>query len=720
MDRRHHGIGQMSNLKEIAGNLKASSQKLHVVDSSVKALELVSEVPSGYVWPNVRSLNDSEIAHVVLVIAAGAVGKSTAARALAAKLNWPLVDAAKAQVGSYSLSGLLHDALGFESSYMSDVATGKAGVVIDALDEGHLKAGTSNFQEFLENICKLAGSNHTSSSIILFSRPDTAEIVKLFLKESNTNHSVMQLDFFTYSQACDFLDSRLNELHQKHPEKDYGIAQQHPKAYAELRDLRLREIAQALLSRPIPDVDKEWAEVAEFLGYAPVLSVLAEYLAVPNPHGAVSRRLGTSTNSHEVLVQIVQAIMEREQLKFQNQVCAKLLAQLPATEEWPNALDSYSADEQSVRLVARNLGLDIKVSLPAMLPDILRQQYEQDAAQFTADHPFLAGTSAVNVVFADYLLAKAAADQGVQAAVSPSPTVTTDSVGPFFYNFVASFAPRTEDAIDSTVAVIPERLLAPLLESHRRAQIDPATAMFLYVQTNTDGFLFFEKVSAKGKSKNHAEYMVTDISGVTVFESTLSRGVVVTDGGVTLGEPSKRFILGPAVTLRCSELDIAAGSLSVDAAGNTSPRSCVISAKVIRVLANLSVDVPTSNSLHIFGDVDWPALRPYMRGARPGLDVISSGSYVDLRAILKSFRQQAGSRPSVFKELLDRRVVKSSEGRKGFLRKLIALGIVYQATEHYYLETNELSKLGIGWHAVIDGVPTDAVLSFLARLQSMD
>lgn len=172
----------MRSLHDLVDSLVVSSHKLQIRDNSVRALSLPPSMAGEYVWPNLKAVDISAKAHIFLVQAAGAIGKSAAAAALAGRMRWPLVDAAKAQVGSYSLSGLLHDAFGFDSGYVVEVASGRAGIIVDALDEAHLRAGTTNFLAFLDNVGKIAGDSHDNVSVVLYSRPDTAEIVKLYLR----------------------------------------------------------------------------------------------------------------------------------------------------------------------------------------------------------------------------------------------------------------------------------------------------------------------------------------------------------------------------------------------------------------------------------------------------------------------------------------------------------------------------------------------------------
>ena len=477
----------MRSFHDLARSLTPYFNKLQILDDSICALKFVDDVPVGYVWPNVRATT-IEGARIVLVVAAGAVGKSAAAVALAGSLKWPLVDAAKAQVGSYSLSGLLHDALGFESNYIAEVASGRAGIIVDALDEAHLRAGTMNFQAFLDNITKIAGTGHQNTTIVAFSRPDTAEIVKLFLEETGTAYSLLDIDFFEHGQACDYLESRLAKLHYEHPGRNYNVAVRSASGYARLRDERMREIARTLLAKDVASIESAWADVAAFLGYAPVLSVLAEFLAVSNPYRELSRSLSLSGEASNILLRIIDDLLVREQGKFQEQVCQKLSAQLPALDDWPETEKAYSPEEQGVRLVARHLDLNIVEPPPVLLPSSLRSQYEQDAAQFTADHPFLAGSDAVNVVFGDYILAKAAVDQNCRLVIEPDPSKALRSVGPFFYQFVHQFAPIVNFVADEeqSQAHVEENLISLLVDSCTQSQISPTEPIFAHYQSGDD------------------------------------------------------------------------------------------------------------------------------------------------------------------------------------------------------------------------------------------
>lgn len=159
-----------------------------------RALSFIDATPDGFVWPDLREAQFPEGSRVVLIEAPGALGKSMAASATAATTGWPIVDTSAAQVGSYSLSGLIQDAFGISSTYLASLAEGAAGVVIDALDEAHLKAGTRNFEAFLDDLSRIAEESPGPTSFVLFSRPDTASLIKLHFDVSGHPLSRATLD----------------------------------------------------------------------------------------------------------------------------------------------------------------------------------------------------------------------------------------------------------------------------------------------------------------------------------------------------------------------------------------------------------------------------------------------------------------------------------------------------------------------------------------------
>ncbi|GGN18572.1 hypothetical protein GCM10011609_69560 [Lentzea pudingi] len=709
----------MKSLSDLMEKLVRIEKPVEKTDPTVTALNVSPSEPEGYVWPGLRDVNTADRARVVLIEAAGAVGKTAAATALASALNWPLVDAAKAQVGSYSLSGLIHDALGFESNFLSEVAIGRAGVIVDALDEAHLKAGTTNFYAFLENVRRLAdgAAESPSPNVILFSRPDTAELVRTFFAESGAPLSSVAIAFFDHSQACGFVISYIANQDRLFPDRDYGHALRNMEALNDLRDLRMKEIASALLTAEVDDLKERWLEVQSFLGYAPVLSVLGEYIAVRNPKAEQSVSIGSKLTARNVLLKIVSNLLEREHGKFQVQVNKKLLSMVSPHEEWRDSESAYNPSEQSIRLVSRRLGLALAISLPASLPPSIREPYEKDAVQFIADHPFIAGKGAVNVVFDDYIKAKAAVDIGCMTSLKPNSRESVKTVGPFFYQFVYEFT-RGED--DSDPVALEESLVPLILSSHAKSMAGMSPNSFAYFQSGEDAALMLAGHNSVRRSM--ITFDVVGLTGVLPLIDRVSRGIVITDGGIVMGATGESFMLGPEVMLVCNELEVVADIISVDptSRGEKQPPSRIRASKITVPNGKMSIEAPRPGSFEVVGDHSWPTLRKYLKEPVKGMYFIEQGRYVDLRAILRVFQQGLGHAPSVFAEKLDQGIVKNNPDRIAFLGKLQELKIVGKSGAYYYLDTDVLSKYGVGFSDIVQGEPTVNVMKFIGLLLGED
>lgn len=707
----------METLLQLAEELPNLTNPPALENGAPAALLIKETPPDGYIWPNLADWDASDGSKVLLIEAPGAVGKSAAAEALASTLKWPLIDASKAQVGSYSLSGLIQDALGFNSPFIGDIVAGRAGVIIDALDEAHLKAGTANFLAFLENIRKLSGvPGQGSSSIVLFSRADTAILVKESFIEAHCPLTTGRIDFFTHDQAQRYVRSYMAQQHRKFPKRYYDAPVRHVRPFAELLEQRLDEIARTLLSNQIGSAADHWQEVKGFLGYAPVLSVLGEFLAVANPYAERNSIDAPSRHARSILLTIISNLLAREQIKFQNQVRERLRASLPADLDWDGFDQIYSPSEQSVRLVEKVLNLRSIVPVPSSMPDAIREHYERDARQFTSDHPFVAGAGAVNVVFSDFIMAKAAVDRTCRLSLSPDPKNAVSSVGPFFYQFVHEFG-RSEVSTgeeDLQAAVITEDLIPVVLESQAQSAPADQWRRFTFAQRQDEAILILNDKFAG--AERALDFSITELSGALHLPRRLSRGLIATDSGLILGSRESRFILGPAGLIVANELVIDAETISIDP-GQKSLVS-IISSDNISVSGRLSIECPDRKSFAILSGDVVPALRPYVRHQTERPFFTDYGKLVDLRALLLAFRGGLRENPGVFGELLEKRIIKNSVSRQKYLRRLQALGLVFSKDAHYYLNTNRLASHGITFSDLHRGEPTTQILAFLKLLDS--
>lgn len=90
--------------------------------------------------------------------------------------------------------------------------------------------------------------------------------------------------------------------------------------------------------------------------------------------------------------------------------------------------------------------------------------------------------------------------------------------------------------------------------------------------------------------------------------------------------------------------------------------------------------------------------------------------YMNLRSVLRFFKQQAGSYPSIFADKLDQGIVKNNPARRRILQGLLDLNIIERVQDHYYLNTGKLSETGVDLPSLNSGEPNQAVLKLISDL----
>jgi len=101
------------------------------------------------------------------------------------------------------------------------------------------------------------------------------------LRLKGVSYASYVVDFFTEEGVVEFLGLQLDDMNRSAP-----VAERvHHRTYRDAFDEAIRLLFDALAKAVAPDVDEHsWVDVRirSFLGYAPVLSVLARYLRVGN------------------------------------------------------------------------------------------------------------------------------------------------------------------------------------------------------------------------------------------------------------------------------------------------------------------------------------------------------------------------------------------------------------------------------------------------------
>lgn len=673
------------------------------------AFEVSPKVIEHFVPPTFEIVDWPESAGVLVIEAPGAVGKTVTGEALASRLGWPLVRAEKAQVGSYSLSGLVNDALDF-SDYLSRVRDASAGLVVDSLDEAHLKAGTQNFLAFVQNIISIRAKEvgRTQPSIILLSRTDTAELIRLAFDDSEEPVAHVKLSFFDHDSALSFLGGHLRGRFAATGQADYNVAFAAPRPFEQLVDERFRQLMQILIGRRPRDLREDWESCDEFLGYAPVLTVIAESAACTNPARELADLRKSSLGSNEqLLLEICEKILLREQDKFSKNFLLKLRASLPAADGREILAETvYSPQEQLIRVFAQATDSVLASTPPFDLPDSLRPMYEDAVGQFLADHPFIRNGQFSSAVFKDFVYASLADNLAGKASLERSPSRSIRDAGPFFAGFFAYLAGG------APTPKVPESLVLQLASSWRQwFELTGIRDGFIEVHLmEGHGYLASSSVEQERIGVQPVrQFEIYDMSGAFAMPHVPNNFLFVTNQGVVLGERNRALNVGSASLVSASEIEIQADTLSFQGA-QKSVRAA-FAAEEVRAdyLSSYSV---SRQQLLIYADRVPQLLQPLQAHLGVGEHVIPFSDYVDLRAILLSLRRTVHTGICVPRDQLER-ILRGSSHRPVLLESLLRSEVLELEDDWYRLKPENLATVGFSLQDIKNGEPSRAILDYL-------
>lgn len=358
--------------------------------------------PSPFVPPQLVAESEAEpfAAEVVIVSSAAAVGKSTAAKYLAATAQVPLLDLARTHVSTNSLVGLLATDVARPQDPTVALQKGQLSVLIDALDEGRLLSGDANFEEFLRTSWELLLRDRTETripKIVLFGRDLAAQLVQTTLDVYGEDITVssLTLDFFDHDKAVEVVEAHAAATAQ---------ANGRPwTSSAPVRDT-ISTFFTAIESALTLDSGTVWADRQgrAFAGYAPVLAAIGTLLASESNPTRLKNALERSgaTRAWEVIERVAEAILEREREE-------KVVPQFERTASTAPAPELYDSDEQLTYLIQIVQQQPMRPTRRLTLSGQDSDTYQRMLGQHVPEHPFLQDGRLANDVLASIVLAYA-------------------------------------------------------------------------------------------------------------------------------------------------------------------------------------------------------------------------------------------------------------------------------------------------------------------------
>lgn len=542
-------------------------------------------------------------------------------------------------------------------------------MILDALDEAHIRAGTQNFEAFLEDVSGRLKAPRAQPVVVLFSRSETADLIALSLDIHEVPHASLTVDFFDQPRAEAFLAKRLDT---------------HAPRFAEARE-RFFSLVYRLLEAP---TSQPWNEqrVRSFLGYAPVLEAVADYLRVPNYQSLINELdevetrpdLGPSGMQWRFLGQIIAALLKRERDKVVTAVRGGLEAE--ATRQGFTGWDAlFSADEQCARVLAKVLNAPVRIPLTGTgMPQALLSRYEQAVGPNLSEHVFLGEQGGfANVVFAEYVYAWALTHGVRPLRLSLRPRLVEHRPSPILGRFVVALGRESDGSVTidgEDVGLIYESFLSQVTR-----QINVTMAMF---GNGTDVDCI---VSSDDKDVEEVLFRVGVSDSGIHLRRRLANGEVRVDADVRIGIPGVGFLLGPNVELTCGTLRLMTGVVDVDV-----ERDVVILAKSLAA-ESYDLRLRTFNNSRGRLRVFWPDLvYPWIQYRDEGLSEaphrLNSERAEVLYKFLLMFRRQRSRRIDTVRSTRwsSRQLVLRDE----LLEKAVASTVLRQESPYYVFNSD--------------------------------
>jgi hypothetical protein len=679
-----------------------------------------NEIPKRFVPPPLSlsaALTEAPKSPRVLIIsAAGAVGKSMLARSLAAARCAPIWDLAKSGVvGVNSLQGALLNAMGLAgyATFSNAVAKGQALLVIDALDEGRVKTNEAGFEALISDISKFAVGT-SLPSVVLLGRTQVSEFAWIVLETLGVSTALYSIDPFPREDAYRYIDLAISTSFRDAATRIEGYRT----AYEGARGILFEQLARALSA----DDNSNAAAEQFFLGYAPVLDAIAVLLAKEQNFERLKQELlkyesqGVPTRSRGLL--LVQHVIERILQREHEEKLAKLIQPALANDAhkygWSSWERLYTPQEQCERLLRHILKLPIQPK--GDLPPAISAAYEKQIATWLSEHPFLRdGVYFANVVFEGYLLSRGLAEDLAQAR-RPAEQYARSSVARpnrLLADFYFTRLPQNP--------LVPHEHLGILYDSFQAAETDQLHVRMTIDgvdpedveadSTNADATGEFEFLSSKNWGEGEStisvplEFRLTLPPGATLLFSRYLRDVeIVVPCSVRLESHSEDIRIGPAVSIRAQKLELLARRLTVEK--DTSGKAAIY--------ANSSVLLDSESCEHLIAEVPttygelkvrWPGSSSYpwtqfssvpdrSRKATPEQHEV----YRRFRRIATTFRSHGRGRLARYKGKIEhRRVLKGQLGER-LLEQLVADGVLTLEGRLYYWDDGQAEKhLGVSW-----------------------
>jgi len=694
---------------------KIDSQELDDFDYSINqtcSFKLIDNSNPKYVEP-IFSLQASTTeeasfneATVILISAAGATGKTSLTQHLSYELKAPIFDLSEHDpVASNSLTGLLYNSMNLSdfTDYSTKLKTGKATMIIDALDEGFLKTTVDGFYAFLDNIIKMS-TEAQGVPFVLLGRTNIVELVTLYLESKGVKVALLQIEPFTVDAAKSFIDKHVNSESKIKFEEQYKA----------VRDYIVDAIEGFFKNQS----EINHKQYLQFIGYAPVLLAISTLLNDNNNYHALLEDLKSNNRRNiQLVIDIIERILKRDKEEKIDKILLPTLIDGRDASFIESALkNTYTIEEQCARLLCKQLGEEYNPSITG--DTYFDVEYNKQIKSWLDEHPFLSNGKIQNVVFESYIIAKLIENEQYKDYVFLYLQSHFRNAYMLFYIFEELVNP--DKVVDKDFISYLFDSLKALDKKDHHSTMELTLQSLDQVTGNIEGELVFFKAN----NDNEDCYYVVRANKTDSLSLGSEISNMIIDLPLTIELSSNKTDFIPPAYIKCDTIVCASSEILLN--------SCLQNDNVVFECENFRVECSQKGNLPTLTNqgnpnkeqfkiicknkLTYPFVQYHSDSSlqKTPADIIEK--YQKMRRIFLMFRAHSKGELARFKEKIDNRIGNNDVG-KCVIAALLKNGIIYSKDIMYFVNSEKMaSELGVKYNDIRSSIINDKIQSFLSKI----
>lgn len=694
---------------------KIGSLKLDAFDYSINqtsSLRLIDNSNPKYVEP-IFSLQASSTeeasfdeATIILISAAGATGKTSLTQHLSYELKAPVFDLSEHDpVASNSLTGLLYNSMDLSdfTDYSTKLKTGKATMIIDALDEGFLKTTVDGFYAFLDNIVKMS-TGAQNIPFVLLGRTNIVELVTLYLESKGVKVALLQIEPFTVDAAKSFID--------KHVSSDSKT--KFTEQYNAVRDYIVDAIEGFFKNQS----EINHKQYLQFIGYAPVLLAISTLLNDNNNYHALLEDLRSNNRRNiQLVIDIIERILKRDKEEKIDKILLPTLNAGRDTSFIELALkNTYTIEEQCMRLLSKQLGEEYNPSITG--DTYFDVEYNKQIKSWLDEHPFLSNGKIQNVVFESYIIAKLIEKEQYKDYVYLYLQSRFRNAYMLFYIF--------EELVNSD-RIVDKDFISYLFDSLKALdKKGHYSTMELTLQSSDQVTGDLEGELTFFKANNDNEDCCYTVKANKTDSLSLGSEIsnIIIDFPLTIKLSSNKTDCIPPVYIKCDTIVCASSEILLNS--SLQEDNVVFECENFEVECSQKGTFPTLTNqgspnkdqfkIICKNKLTFPFVEYYSDNSLQKVSPDIVEKYQKMRRIFLMFRAHSKGDLARFKEKIDNRIGNSQVG-KNVIAALLKNGIIYSKEIMYFVDSKKMaSELGVKYNDIRSSIINDKIQSFLSKI----